>query len=85
MFLIISSNAFIKAVGAFHVCPVLNDYPDGPLHIRITGQNGIAGTAICEQLKLIDPEARVCMKLDRIPYHSIMDISDAVQGIFDYD
>ena len=40
---------------------------------------------LCEQIKLIDPEARNCRRLDRLPYGTVMDISDALQGIFEYD
>ncbi len=84
-FLIVSKNAFIKATGVFHICPILNDYSPGPLHIEITGNKGITGTTICEQIKLIDPAARGCSIIDSIPYADIMNISDAIQGIFEYD
>ena len=84
-FLIISKNSFIRAAQVFHVCPILKSCAAGPLHIKITGQDGEAGTAVCEQLKLIDPAARSCIKTDRISYDQIMNISDAIQGIFEYD
>ena len=84
-FLIISKNSFIKAAHVFHVCPVLKACTAGPLHIKITGQNSETGTAACEQIKLIDPASRNCIKTDRISYDQIMNISDAVQGIFEYD
>lgn len=85
LFLIISKNAFIRSTGMFHVCPFLSSTASGPLHIAAAGNNGISGTAICEQIKLIDPSSRSCSRVDRIPYPALMDISDAVQGIFEYD
>ena len=85
LFLIVSSNAFIRATGVFHVCPMLESVPAGPLHIRIRGTAGTEGTAICEQLKLIDPVIRRCARKDRIPYAQMMNISDAIQGVFEYD
>ena len=84
-FLIVSKNAFIKSTGVFHVCPILTGLADGPLHIRIEGLRQTAGVAVCEQIKLIDPQARTCRRIDRIPYNSVMNISDTVQGIFEYD
>ena len=84
-FLIISKNAFVSKLGMFHVCPVLTDLKDGPLHIRIKGADGKEGVAVCEQIKLIDPNVRNCSKVDRITYDQIMNISDAIQGIFEYD
>lgn len=56
--LVVSKNEFIKKTGVFHVCPLLEDYAEGPLHIKVRGVKDTSGTAICEQLKLIDPSAR---------------------------
>lgn len=84
-FMIISKNAFIKATNVFHVCPLLEKYPEGPLHITIKGKKETIGTIACEQIKLIDPAVRKCSKVDSLPYHHIMNISDAIQGIFEYD
>ena len=84
-FLVISKNAFIQHLQVFHVCPLLENLTPGPLHIPVSGIQGTKGVAVCEQLKLIDPEARSCSMLDRLPYPQVMEISDAVQGIFEYD
>jgi mRNA-degrading endonuclease toxin of MazEF toxin-antitoxin module len=85
LFLIVSKNAFIRAAGVFHVCPLMKDCPPGPVHIFVHGTNGGHGTAICEQLKLIDPSERSCTRTGRIPYEEIMEVSDTVQGLFEYD
>lgn len=83
-FLIVSNNAFIRATNFFHVCPVLQT-DKGALHIELTGKNGTKGVAVCEQIKLIDPAARNCRRIDRLSYNENMNISDAIQGIFEYD
>ena len=85
LFVIVSKNAFIKATAFFHVCPMLSSYPAGPLHIYCTGKNGTTGTVICEQVKLIDPNSRNCVKIDLLSYNDIVNVSDAVQGMFEYD
>ena len=85
LFLIVSKNAFIKATGVFHVCPVMKNVNEGTLHIMICGIKKTSGTVICEQLKLIDPGARACSKKDYLSYRDIMNVSDAVQCIFEYD
>lgn len=85
LFLITSKNAYIKNEKMFHVCPVVQTDLINPLHIGINGKEGTEGTAICEEIKLIDPEARNCSKVDRINYGMIMYISDAIQGMFEYD
>ena len=84
-FLIISKNAYIRNTKTFHVCPFLPDYAGGPLHIPAQGIKGTKGTAVCEQIKLIDPLSRRCHRIDRLPYEEIMNISDAIQGMFEYD
>ena len=84
-FVVVSRNAFIKATGVFHVCPMISGSPEGPLHIVANGSNSGKGTVICEQIKMIDPGARSCTRIDSLPYSEIMNISDAIQGIFEYD
>lgn len=85
LFVIVSKNAFIKATGIFHVCPMLPGVQDGPIHIKVCGKNGESGTVICEQIKPIDPKARGCNRVDFLAYEDILNVSDAVQGIFEYD
>ena len=59
-FLIVSKNAFIRAVNMFHVCPLLSGVQEGPLHIHVAGVDETEGVVICEQIKLIDPASRYC-------------------------
>lgn len=85
-FVIVSKNAFIQATGVFHVCPLLASGESGPLHIQITGVvHKTGGSVICEQIKMIDPEKRGCRRVDRLSYSDVMEVSDALQGIFEYD
>ena len=85
LFVIVSKNAFIKATGIFHVCPMIQGIPAGPVHIPVKGKKSESGAVICEQIKAIDPKARGCNRVDLLPYEDIMNVSDAVQGIFEYD
>lgn len=56
--------------------------PD-PLHIVV--KTGIVeGVVLCEQMKLLDLRIRGFKKLDHIKYADIINITDAIQGIFDY-
>ena len=84
-FVITSKNSFIRALGVFHVCPLISEFPDGPLHISVTGKQGTKGTVICEQIKMIDQDVRAVNKTDSLKYQDIMNISDAIQGMFEYD
>ena len=85
LLLVASKNAFIRATGMVHACPVLENEAKGPLHIPIEGVKGTRGVVACEHVKLIDPASRGCRRMDRIPYETLMDVSDAIQGMFEYD
>lgn len=86
LFVIVSKNAFIRSTGVFHVCPYFSEGDSGPLHIKATGVvQQTDGIVICEQLKLIDPEKRGCRRTDRLSYADVMEVSDVLQGMFEYD
>lgn len=84
IFLVVSKNAYIRATGKLHISPVLPLEEEGPLHIAVHGVNGNRGVVVCEQIKMIDPSKRGVQRIDRIPYGEIMNISDAIQGVFEY-
>ena len=85
LFLITSKNSYIKATGTFHICPIISNKYLGPTHIEINGIKGTEGLVACEQLKLIDPSARSFTPTDHISYYQLMEVSDTIQGIFEYD
>ncbi len=84
LFVIVSKNAYIKATGMFHVCPLINSTPD-TTHIAISGKKNTTGVVACEHVKIIDPDQRICNHVDQLPYSDIMEVSDVLQGIFEYD
>ena len=84
-FVIVSNNTYIRATGEIHVCPLMKGIQPEPLHIFVKGEKGTEGVVVCEQIKLIDPSIRGCSVIDRIFYSDIITISDAIQGIFEYD
>lgn len=83
--MIVSKNAFIRATGVFHVCPVIREIPAGPVHLRVKGNYGESGTVLCGQIKIIDPDVRTCTKRDFLAYSDIMNLSDTIHGMFEYD
>ena len=86
LFLVVSKNAFIRSTGMFHVCPALAQNHPGPVHIPITLLNEKRSlVAICEQIKMIDPNERGVGVVDHISYRDIMEVSDTIQGIYEYN
>lgn len=80
---IVVSNNFFNRSGKIVACPILKKATPGPLHIPLN--NEIAGgIVLCEQVRYLDLAARSFSRLAQTHYFEIMDISDAVMGIFEY-
>ena len=77
------SNGFFNESGKAIVCPILKDAAEGPLHIPLR-ECPVEGVVLCEQVRYVDLSARRFSKLAESRYFDIMDISDAVMAMFDY-
>lgn len=80
---LIVSKDFFNQTGEIIACPIFGESAKSPLHIEISTDN-ISGYVQCEKLALLDLNIRGYSVVDRIPVADIMNITDAVQGIFDY-
>ena len=80
---IVVSNDLFNSTGKAVVCPVVNNVAAGPLHIELTDAP-VEGYVLCEQVRYLDLSSRRFSKLSNTRYFDIMNISDAVMGIFDY-
>ncbi|MBQ0040698.1 MAG: type II toxin-antitoxin system PemK/MazF family toxin [Clostridiales bacterium] len=80
--LVVSKN-FFNQEGLVIVCPILKESIESPLHIKISSKK-MEGYVHCEDLRLLDLKARRFSVIDSIDMLSIINITDAVQGIFDY-
>ena len=81
--MIVVSNDFFNQEGKIIACPIVRNAAEGPLHIRLQDSSA-EGYVLCEQLKYIDLATRRFSKLPATHYFDIIDISDAIMGIFDY-
>ena len=77
------SNNFFNRSGKAVVCPIVPIAEDGPLHLS-TGESKVSGSVLCEQVHYVDLKVRSFKVISTIPFFNVMDISDAVMGIFDY-
>lgn len=80
--LVVSKDFFNKS-GEIIGCPIYETGAEGPLHISIRTEE-ITGYVQCEKLALLDLNIRGYKKIDRIPLSDVINITDAIQGIFDY-
>ena len=80
---LVVSKDYFNQTGEIIGCPILNNGSTGPLHIMINGNN-VEGIVHCENMKLLDMNARGYTVIDRINMSLIIDITDAIQAIFDY-
>lgn len=77
------SNNFFNESGKAIVCPIMKDAVEGPLHIQLK-DCPVEGYVLCEQVRFVDLKARRFSKMAETHYFDIMDISDAIMGMFDY-
>lgn len=80
---LVTSKDFFNQTGEIIGCPIFQDNVASPLHIYIK-TNETEGYVQCEKLALLDLNIRGFSKKDRIPIADIINITDAIQGIFDY-
>ena len=63
---------------------VISNSNPGPLHIWTSVGEEIEGYIQCEKLALLDLSIRGHKKIGRISMSELVNVSDAIQGIFDY-
>lgn len=81
-FLVVSKNFFNTTEQAV-LCPVVQDTFHDPLHISIETKE-VSGIVMCEQMRLLDLRYRGYKRIGQIHYSDIINITDAIQSIFDY-
>ena len=80
---LVVSKDFFNESGEVIGCPIYTNSVRGPLHIPVSSRE-ISGYVQCEKLALLDLTVRGHKKVDRISIYDIMNITDAIQGIFEY-
>lgn len=80
---LVVSKDFFNTSGAIIGCPIIRDSMPGPLHIWMATEEN-EGYIQCEKLALLDLTMRGYKKVDRLPISEMINVSDAIQGIFEY-
>ena len=80
---LIASKDFFNTSGEIIGCPIIKDSIPGPLHIWMSGEKA-EGYIQCEKLALLDLSIRGYKKLDRLSLPDLMNVTDAIQSIFEY-
>ncbi|MDO4555853.1 MAG: type II toxin-antitoxin system PemK/MazF family toxin [Lachnospiraceae bacterium] len=81
--ILVVSKTFFNKSEQIIACPIVLKTVEDPLHISID-TNDIQGVVLCEQMKLLDLRIRVYKKIGELSLNEIMNITDAIQSIFDY-
>ncbi len=80
---LVTSNDFFNSSGEIIGCPIVENSSSGPLHIWMSTEK-TEGYIQCEKLALLDLSVRGYTQIDRLPLYELMNVSDAIQGIFEY-
>ena len=80
---LVVSKDFFNTSGEVIGCPIIADSMPGPLHIWMSTER-TEGYIQCEKLALLDLGVRGYKKVDSLPISEMINILDAIQGIFEY-
>ena len=80
---LVVSKDFFNTSGEISGCPIFRTSTLGPLHIWMATEEN-EGYIQCEKLTLLDMSLHGYKKVDRLPISVMINISDAIQGIFEY-
>ena len=80
---LVVSKDFFNESGEIIGCPIIGDSNEGPLHIW-TSTKEVEGYVQCEKIALLDLSVRGYEIIDSMPLSELINISDAIQGIFEY-
>lgn len=80
---LVVSKTYFNKTEQIIACPILSKTSEDPLHIPVI-TDGIQGIVLCEQMKLLDLRVRGYKKIAELSMEEIMNITDAIQSIFDY-
>ena len=80
---IVVSNNYFNQSGMVIACPIVKSAVPGPLHIPLK-DCAVEGIVLCEQVRYLDLSSRRWSKLTQTHYFDIMDISDAVVSMLEY-
>ncbi|MBQ7926537.1 MAG: type II toxin-antitoxin system PemK/MazF family toxin [Lachnospiraceae bacterium] len=80
---LVVSKDFFNTSGEIIGCPIIKNSTPGPLHIWMA-TDANEGYIHCEKLVLLDLSIRGYKKVDSLPVSEMINISDAIQGIFEY-
>ena len=80
---LIVSKDYFNTSGEIIGCPIIERSVLGPLHIYVSTDE-IEGFVNCEKLALLDMTYRGFTKIGRLSTFDLMNISDAIQSIFEY-
>ena len=79
----VASKDFFNTSGEIIGCPIITNSIPGPLHIWMATEEN-QGYIQCEKLALLDLSIRGYKKVDRLSISEMINVSDAIQGIFEY-
>ena len=80
---LVVSKDFFNTSGEIIGCPIIKNSIPGPLHIWMATEE-TKGYIQCEKLALLDMSLRSYKKVDRLSISEMINVSDAIQGIFEY-
>jgi len=77
---VVSNDSFNKRTNMILICPITNTCNGFPLHVRLDGSTKTTGEIKCEQVKAVDPKARVYTFIEAVPENIMREVVDIIHG-----
>lgn len=81
--ILVVSKDYFNESGQIIACPIFTNSSVGSLHVLIESEE-VVGYVQCEKLALLDLKVRGYRMLGSVSLSDKINISDTIQGIFDY-
>ncbi|MDR0460281.1 MAG: type II toxin-antitoxin system PemK/MazF family toxin [Nitrososphaerota archaeon] len=85
---LIVSNSYINKITRFRnvmLCPITNTQKKFPFHVDLDDRVETTGTIMCEQVKMLDANARNVKFIEKLPQDLLIQVLGMIKGFADLD
>lgn len=81
--LVVSNNVYNNFTRIAMVCPITNTDRGFPLHVKLDDNLKTTGVVMCEQVKVLDVQARNICFCEKVSEGTLEEIIDILKGFID--
>lgn len=78
--MIVSNDLFNRMFKLTMVCPITNTDKNHPFYVRLDDKTHTNGVVLCDQIRVIDLNARNAKVIETAPEDIIFEVTDIIKG-----